>query len=299
MSLIKQMSDELAIDENYIEEIVSNNDKYKKFVIFGKSGEPRVIFQPSKELKTLQYWIINRVFNTYPVSQYSSAYEKNCSIKENANVHKDSSFILHTDIRHFFANINGNHIDELVMQSSDKLNKEDVKLIKDIVLFKNQLVIGSVSSPHISNCIMYKFDNEFYDKIAELYNIKKYTRYADDIVISSDNFISSNIITVIEEELHKYGFERNIKKTYFMNKKNRRIVTGIVIDNNTNKLSLGHKQYREIKKLLYNKLVKGRGDNTKIIGYLSYLRNIDVETYLRLKKIYAKYGDISFLFLSR
>ena len=51
----------------------------------------------------------------------------------------------------------------------------------------NNLVVGSVASPIISNCVMYEFDIRM-SKLLES-NKMNYTRYADDIVISSNQFI--------------------------------------------------------------------------------------------------------------
>lgn len=132
------------------------------------------------------------------------------------------------------------------------LSDQDIKDILNIVLYKGErLVVGSVASPLISNSIMHTFDNKLYDTLTKNFNIK-YTRYSDDIIISSDNYIDDSMVDIIEELLKEEGFSINIEKTYFMNKSSRRMVTGIFLDNNTNKLSIGSKKYRDFKRELYN-----------------------------------------------
>lgn len=298
MSLIALMSKDLRIEEEFIRKIVSENHKYKRYYIMQNGSKKREIFHPSKELKTLQYWIVNNIFSKYEISKFSAAYNKGCSIKENANIHKESNYILHTDIKDFFNCINETHIDALLQRDSNVLDKQDISLIKNIVLYKDRLVIGSVSAPHISNRIMYEFDCELYDELFKLYNIK-YTRYADDIIISSNDYLPNSIIDIIDKHLTKYSFERNVKKTYFMNKKGRRIVTGVTIDNNENILSIGSKNHKKIKKMIYNYLVKNVGDVEKIRGYLSYLRDINEDKYYSLMDTYKKYGNVSGLFVPR
>lgn len=288
MSLLIQMSKDLRLDEEYIINVASKNNRYKRYMIGS-----REVFHPSKELKTLQYWIVNKVFAEFPISTFCMAYQKGCSIKKNADVHKGSNYILHTDIEKFFNNINATHLEQLLQNRN--LSNDDINLIEKIVLYKGHLVIGSVASPVISNCIMYNFDNELFKKLSKDYNIK-YTRYADDIIISSPDYIPKEIIDIIACILDKYGFSINRKKTYFMSRKSRRIVTGVTIDNNSDRLTLGYRRHKMIKKMIYNKLVKNQGDENKIKGYLAFLKDIDEEYYFKLKDTYKRYGDVSILF---
>ena len=74
-----------------------------------------------------------------------------------------------------------------------------------------------------------------------------------------------------------------------MNKSNKRQITGVVMDNNKNRLSIGNKKYRLLKREMYNYFVKSEGDLGHIKGYLSYVRGINFEQYEQLEKIYKRY----------
>lgn len=66
---------------------------------------------------------------------------------------------------------------------------EDIELILDICLYRGEnLVVGSVASPQIANMLMYAFDLEL-KQMLDGFGSFRYTRYADDIVISSMSFI--------------------------------------------------------------------------------------------------------------
>lgn len=302
MSLLEQMNYDLGIDKQYIKNCSKRNNLYAKYSINKKSGGKRTILQPSKELKVLQYWLTNNIFSKFPISEYATAYQKGCSIKKNALYHNDSKYILHTDIVHFFENINRASIIELFKENKKIINdiglsSDDIKLILDLVLYKGEyLVVGSVASPMISNCVMYNFDMKLAD-IVEKQNMK-YSRYADDIIISSSNYIEVSILSIIDCLLQEYNFKRNLSKTYFMNKHKKRQVTGIVLDNNSNTLSLGHKKYAQLKRELYNYLVKGVGNIGQINGMIAYLRDINYESYIALKKTYTKYDKKKEIFKS-
>ncbi len=300
MKLLDQMNNDLGIDKQYIRNCATRNNLYAKYYIKKKNGGAREILQPSKELKALQYWLIRNIFNEFPISQYTAAYEKGCSIKKNAICHQQGKYILHTDIVHFFESITAKSLSDLFKRNREvvkklQLSNEEMSLIFDLVLYKGEhLVVGSVASPMISNCIMYEFDL----KLGELVRKEnmKYTRYADDIVISSDQYIDHSILTNIDMLLSEYGFIRNVEKTYYMSKNKRRQVTGIVIDNNDNSLSIGHKKYTLLKRDIYNYLIKKQGDYSQIRGRLAYLKNINSDKYFAIKNIYNKYDRNNELF---
>ena len=300
MKLLDQMNNDLGIDKQYIRNCATRNNLYAKYYIKKKNGGAREILQPSKELKALQYWLIRNIFNEFPISQYTAAYEKGCSIKKNAICHQQGKYILHTDIVHFFESITAKSLSDLFKRNREVVKKlqvsnEEMSLIFDLVLYKGEhLVVGSVASPMISNCIMYEFDL----KLGELVRKEnmKYTRYADDIVISSDQYIDHSILTNIDMLLSEYGFIRNVEKTYYMSKNKRRQVTGIVIDNNDNSLSIGHKKYTLLKRDIYNYLIKKQGDYSQIRGRLAYLKNINSDKYFAIKNIYNKYDRNNELF---
>lgn len=293
MNLLERMSTELGIDQKYIINCSKRNNLYAQYYIKKKNGKKRKILQPSKELKVLQYWIGKNIFEQFPISKYSMAYQKGCSIKRNAQYHKHGRYILHTDIISFFESIKRETLHSFFVRNKSivdtlKLSPPEMDLIMDLVLYKGtNLVVGSVASPVISNCVMYDFDL----RIAEIVEKKsmRYSRYADDIIISSNSYIDKSLLNNIDQLLEEYGFKRNINKTYFMSKHKRREVTGIIIDNNNNSLSLGRAKYIKLKHDIYEYLVKSIGDVNQIKGMLAYLQDVDCKRYVALKNTYIKY----------
>ena len=237
------------------------------------------ILQPSKELKVLQRWLLRNIFAYFPVSEYSSAYSKGNSVRKNAAVHKEGRYLLHTDITNFFPTISRTMLKQY-FQSNESLTRklgmadEDIELILDICLYRGEnLVVGSVASPQIANMLMYAFDLEL-KQMLDGFGSFRYTRYADDIVISSMSFIDEQVLKQTEQLMIKYGFKMNHEKTYYMGKNGKRQVTGIVLDNNRNALTIGNKKYKKFQRMLYDYLVKGHGDLGYIKGYLAYIQEV-------------------------
>lgn len=195
----------------------------QKYYIPKKNGRYRLILQPSKELKVLQHWLLRNIFAYFPVSEYSSAYSKGNSVRKNAAVHKEGRYLLHTDITNFFPTISRTMLKQY-FQSNESLTRklgmadEDIELILDICLYRGEnLVVGSVASPQIANMLMYAFDLEL-KQMLDGFGSFRYTRYADDIVISSMSFIDEQVLKQTEQLMIKYGFKMNHEKTYYMGK---------------------------------------------------------------------------------
>jgi Reverse transcriptase (RNA-dependent DNA polymerase). len=293
MSIIEKMSEELVVDINYIKNIsYQSSVYYSRYKIKKKNGRERRIFHPSPVLKTFQYWLVNNFFSKFRISDYAFAYRKGYSIKRNAQAHLNSEHILHLDISSFFESITKNHLMGLFNNNNLLLDNlgvtdEDINIILNICLYNNGLTIGSVSSPIISNIVMCSFDEKLRKKLPDEI---VYTRYADDMVFSSKNFINNEIISVVEMLLKEYNFSLNKEKTRFMCNKGRRAVTGIIIDDN--RVSVGLKKRRKIKSMLYNKLEHGKGNSDEILGHLFYLKDIEPNYFNKIIIKYSTYGNI-------
>lgn len=298
MNIIERIAVELKLDQVYISRIAERSSYYyKDYTIPKHNGTPRFISQPSPELKTLQYWVLYNIFHKLPVSDAAYAYKKGDSIKKHAQLHRKSRFIFHADIRSFFPSINSSMANTILREHKELFDELNLDLerslvdIKKICFRRDALCIGAVSSPAISNFVMYPFDRAMENYCKE--NKYIYSRYADDIYISSMHYIKQDIIFFIQHELIKNGFLLNTDKTRFYSCKSRRKVTGLIITNDS-QVSIGSERRRQIKKMVYNKLIHGEGNSNQILGYLSFLKDIEPNTYNNIIIKYSQYcnGDL-------
>lgn len=294
MTIVDLMARDLHLDPDYLKYLIRNaNRYYRNYSIPKRTKGTRWISQPSPELKTLQYWIIENVLSSLPVSKSAFAYLKGRSIKSHANTHLSSSYFLHVDISQFFPSIHPFHLTPIVTSSTlfsdPSLNvDESICIINKICFKKDSLSIGAVSSPMISNIIMYSFDCAMVDYCKANHLI--YSRYADDIYISSKKYIEIDVLDFVKAKLKKLYFTVNPDKTRFFSSKYQKRITGLVLTTD-GKVSVGTKRKSEIKKMLYDKLVNGKGDSEQILGYLSFLRDVEPETYNNLIIKYSSYCD--------
>lgn len=293
MTILEKISKDLKLDLKYVSSIVDRADfYYRYFSIPKKNGGKRYIEQPSPELKTLQYWVVNNILIKFPVSSAAHAYQKGLSIKDNAAKHKNSKFVFHTDICDFFNSIRCENLEEILKQNADFLLDLDldeaINSILKICFRHGRLTIGAVSSPIISNIIMYSFDCTMLN-FCKLNNMV-YSRYADDIYISSKFFIDKSLKDKVSQELLKYGFKMNMAKTRFYSSKYRRKITGLVITTDS-EISVGTLKRNEIKTMVYEKLIHDKGNPEVILGNLAFLKDIEPYTYADIIIKYSKYCD--------
>ena len=262
MDMINRIALDLKLDKSYLARIASRSAfYYRDFKIKKRNGGERYLAQPSPELKTLQYWVLNNVLNKIPVSKAACAYKKGNSIKKHAQLHSKSRFVFHADICDFFPSIHSSHLNDILRIHKNIFDDLDLDLestildIKKICFRKDALCIGAVSSPAISNIIMSSFDSALLDYCKAKNYI--YSRYADDIYISSNTYIDKSIVDFLRLELDRKGFKINYSKTRFYSPKYRRKITGIFLTEKS-QISIGTERRTKIKKMVYDKLIKKR-----------------------------------------
>ena len=298
MNVIEKIAMELKLDQTYLSRIADRSAYYyKTYAVPKRNGQQRIISQPSAELKTLQYWVLHNILNKLPVSEAAYAYKKGDSVKRHARFHERSRFFLHADICDFFPSIRPSMLENILITHKSifadlGLDFEDAMDDIQKICFRRQgLSIGAVSSPAISNIVMCSFDRIMLEYCQR--HEYRYSRYADDIYISSKDYIDAEVLEHLQKRLLEIGFVLNLNKTRFYSPKMQRKVTGLVITDDAH-VSVGTERRKYIKKIVYDKLVHGKGDAEQVLGYLAFLKDIEPNTYNNIIIKYSSYcqGDI-------
>lgn len=274
---------------------------YKQYPVPKHDGTDRIIYQPSRALKSIQRMLVRSVILKAPVHEAATAYKKGASIRQNAELHRESSFTTRIDFSNFFPSFKRADVKRFIENTNEAfglgLDQKDVKFVLDICLRYDETAIGAPSSPSITNAIMFPFDVLMHDFCNESGLI--YTRYADDMFISSkekDKIL--DIDDVIEDFIKTDGLPNlkiNTDKTVHLSRKGHRSVTGLVITPDY-KISLGRSRKRYIKSLVHQYFSdclapENRG---KLEGLLAFASDVEPEFLDRLE---AKFGkDVRIIF---
>jgi len=293
--LLLKMSEDLAMLPAHLEIIIRTAPfRYKLFEIPKKAGGMRQVAQPAREVKAIQRWMVNQLEPKLPIHKSATAYCSGSSIKKNAEAHAASRFMLKLDFKNFFPSITR---DDILLHFerhlSDQLDPMTQQLVAHACCWMPErlppfrLCIGAPSSPMLSNSIMYELDCRI-STIAEQDKVV-YTRYADDITLSSrergkiDRY--SDLIKEFLTELPYPKLKLNVDKTVRASRAGRRIVTGLVLTPDGN-VSIGRDRKRLIRAMYHRSLKQELDDEQAqvLVGLLAFADNVEPGFSQRLKK---------------
>jgi len=264
--------------------IVTAPRRYKDHYIEKRNGRgKRLISQPTAELKFLQRLLVTHELSQLPLHDAAVAYRPKRSIKDHAKPHAAAHYLLKLDFRDFFPSLKESTLRHRLTLDASYSEREKWMLCQllcrrapgsDIL----QLSIGAPSSPHVSNYLMWEFDTW----LTEFCVTKdaKYTRYADDLAISTSR---PHVLDMIEAEVRRLlvemaylGVSLNEAKTVNVSKKNRRTLVGLNLAND-GAVSVGRQEKRRLRAAI-NALVHGRllpEEVARLRGKLAFVYSVD------------------------
>lgn len=274
--------------------IVTAPNRYKVHTIDKRNHRgKRTIAQPTAEVKIVQTVIQNYLLNLLPIHECATAYRRGISIRDHAAPHAGKKYLLKIDFTDFFPSIKGSdfvaHLDRYL-----KVENETANLLESIFFWRQRktknlvLAIGAPSSPWLSNTVMYDFDK----RLTEYCHINNiiYTRYADDLALSTDfPNILGKALKYIQQLCGELDYPRlaiNEKKTVFTSTKFNRTLTGLVLANDGS-VSIGRTRKREIRALAKN-YARGEVDAEKVghlRGLLSFTWSVDQSFNASIKRM--------------
>lgn len=296
MMLVDQMARSTQLEKSELLRLAqSASQHYKVYTIPKRNGEPRPIAHPSRELKAVQRWIVKVIIQRFPIHDAATAYRKGGGIRVNAERHRTSLYTNRYDFANFFPSFKRHQVQSFVQSEASKvgmvLSDDDVDFIGAIVCRHGRLTIGAPSSPAITNAMMFQFDKKMFEYCLERNLV--YTRYADDVFISSSE---SNKMVNLEARIAeaKRGIDHlairlNSQKTAHLSKKYHRSVAGVVITPD-HRLSIGRARKREVKALIH-RWINGKLDLTEVSymrGLVAFARDIEPSFELSMRE---KYGS--------
>lgn len=239
---LSSLTNDLGVSAKALYSASNNiNKHYHRTEIQKGNGEVRELSVPDDFLKTIQRKISEKLLSYEDISPYATAYRCGSSTLKNAIPHLKKEKMLKLDIRHFFDHI----IYPLVKEKAfpkEKYSEKNRVLLSLICIYKDSLPQGAPTSPAISNIIMRDFDNTVGKWCTE--KSITYTRYCDDLTFSG-NLNHKEIICFVENELKKMGLYLNHKKTVVAGSGQKKIVTGIVVNDKINTSITYRKKLRQ------------------------------------------------------
>jgi RNA-directed DNA polymerase len=240
----------------YLEKII-NSPEYKQYTIAKKRGGKRYISEPQKPLKRIQkrlnYYLQACYLCIKPEEVHGFVINPHylnktyCNIVANAEAHTGKEHILNIDLKDFFSSIPARKIKKLFTSPVFHFSEQIATALTLLTTYEAKLPTGAPTSPVLSNFVCLELDADLRNFCRE--NSLQFTRYADDLTFSSNDFISDEIISKIKDLIHRHGFEPNEKKVYLKSAHHKQTVTGLIVNE---KVNIDRKQLKKIRAMLHD-----------------------------------------------
>lgn len=277
---IKTLSQYLELDETVIKKLAEDETEREisLIIIHQRNKERKVAKIQSNTYKQILKNIAAYLNVQYKTPEYVFGYVKGKSILKNSEQHVGKKYIIKADIKDFFYSIKFDKVKKMFLSFTS--NDEIATLLSKLVTYDGQLYPGLITSPIISNIILKDLDKDFIT-LSSKYDCV-YSRYADDITISSDNKYPSKeeIINI----LFKYNFCLNEKKFKIMKRGQTQVVTGLSVFDQTPRIPRKVKNKIRTACFLYTRIPSERFKKTvswcsiiELEGLLNFYSKIEPE----------------------
>jgi hypothetical protein len=249
----------------------------------------------------LQYATLELLLKDLPVHAAAQGFVRGIKspLRRNALSHSANPFLLRIDFSEFFPSIRPDDLLGRIPIGSDfsgvTITARDHEFLKKILFIANHdksqgLPIGGPTSPCVSNVVMRDLDASLSALAGDFEFV--YTRYADDLIFSTQNKnASKGLLIEIEKVLIECDSPRvslNHAKTCFMSRNCRRAVTGLILTPEGD-VTVGRKNKRMVRALLcrakYGNI--GKREAGYLQGYLAFLLDVEPSYFNSLA---LKYG---------
>jgi retron-type reverse transcriptase len=202
---------------------------YHVFSIPKKNGKSRKICAPNDLLKHLQRALLDHGFALLQPHHAATGFVTGQSILDNASRHEKKRVVVTMDIQDFFPSTGFAAVHKVCHRLWDAaLSPFAARFIAELCCNEGGLPIGSPASPAIANMVMLPVDLAL-TKAAEARGIV-YSRYADDLTLSSQNDAAVRMIPFVGRVLKDSGYRLASQKTNIERQGRRQNVTGLVVN---------------------------------------------------------------------
>lgn len=275
---IGSLANALQVSEKVLRDTAAeaNNLYIGPIMLKKRDGSPRPVYDTKPRLKFLLKKINHVFFNKIRYPDFLKGSLKNQTHVKNAAAHSGCKTLIQEDIRKYYDNITSEHV-RAIWKDLFKFSDEVTEILTLLVTKNGFVQQGSPTSSYIANLVFFKHEPRLHQYLSEL-NIS-YTRYIDDIALSSKEVIPKENITIALNKvigmIKGYGLTPHPeKRSITPNKKNKiQTVTG---------LNVSRKSMPSIPK----------SERANIRAHLHHLSKIDLDA-VDIKKVIKDASSVS------
>ena len=272
---------------------------YRSFKIPKRSGGLRQIDAPNDDLKRALYDLKlifeKKFYMSYHTAAFAYVHGRSTIDSVKRHQQNKSRWFLKTDMRHFFPSTSPEFLMKMLCMTfpfcsfiqDDWDNRELLEKALSLCFLKGGLPQGTPTSPMLTNALMIPIDHAISKMCHEHQPHLCYTRYADDILISSEysfkwTDVQNKLIAILES--YEAPFSLHPDKTRYGSSAGRNWNLGVML-NAENKITIGHEKKKVFKAMVFQFMTddaKGVAwsleDVQHFLGLVSYYRMVEKES---------------------
>ena len=281
---------------------------YHTFFIPKRNGGQRRIDAPNPELmyalRCLKGIFEENFHVLYHTNVYSYVKNRSCVDAVKCHQKNESRWFLKLDFHDFF----GSTTKEFIMKQLSVIfpfsevmkvpnGYQNLDRALSLCFLNGKLPQGTPISPMLTNIMMIPIDLEISRALSKESQKYVYTRYADDICISSKyTFNHQYISDLIVSILNKWGapFSLNSEKTKYGSFSGSNWILGVMLNRN-NDITIGYKNKREFRATIFNYIKDSQAGISysvdevyAILGKLSYYMSVEKDWVTNIINAYNK-----------
>ena len=257
---------------------------YTTFQIPKRSGGMRNIEAPNEFGKAMQRLILHILRDRSKILEHDAAYGfvKNRNCKKALMQHQlnKSEYFLKLDIDNFFPSLTQDTVTTNLFKLAQSVgSRYFINSMAPYMFYEGRLSQGSPLSPYLANLAMIPFDCRL-SEYAATHGLV-YTRYADDILLSSRAPIRvGRTIEVVKDYLKKDDLNLQLKeaKTRYGTCKGRNWNLGIMYNKDMD-ITVGHEAKHTMKVIAHKWDSLSEEDKQHFQGLLSYYKSIEPDYF--------------------
>lgn len=221
ISNIESLAKALSTNVKELNYLYQNNDNFYFLTkdIIKSDGSHRYVYDVKKRLKIIHDKIVKNILQKINYPHYLQGALKKRDFLSNAYKHTNKKIIISEDITNFFPSITKKIIYQ-IWACFFKFSHDVSEMLSRLVTFRENVVQGCKTSSYLANLVLWLRE----EKLVNEFNSKgyTYTRYVDDIYISSSCIITNKDKHYIISKVYRLFSSINVKP----NRKKQRIMPG-------------------------------------------------------------------------
>jgi hypothetical protein len=209
------------------------NDLYRVAKSITKpDGSIRNTYDAREPLKEVHRRIKSQILDHVNYPAYLTGSIKGCDYKVNASLHARARIVINEDISGFFPSTSADRVFS-IWRGFFGFSEDVARCLTQLTTRHGELPQGAITSSFLANLVFWWDEPELFGKFAAQGLV--YSRYVDDIAVSSKTFLTNeaktNVVRQVYGMLLKHGYKAKRAKHEIATSGSRMAVTKLAVNN--------------------------------------------------------------------